>query len=335
MTFIDRVMEDCCPEWKETQLYVIKRLVDWSPLIAMAEKTRTGLGPSGFDIGVLFRATLLGKFFNASDRELAKALRFRVDFMLFCGISVTAPKPDYSTLCRFRNSLVKADLMESMFDEFTRQLAERGILVEENEEDLSIVDATVIKTAARPRKEETVIAEDRKEDDKPQEVVKRTVSADPDAAWLAKGGRTFYGFKLFSTVNRRGFIKTLFLRPANEGEAPHFPRLMAKDTGKKVLADKAYASAKNRQILKDLGKEDGIMHKATRKTPLTDWQKEFNDEVAKERWKVEQSYGTLKRRFDASISSYVSLPKVSAEMLWKAACYNLLKATNIIAPKAI
>ncbi len=59
----------------------------------------------------------------------------------------------------------------------------------------------------------------------------------------------------------------------------------------------------------------GIMHKSTRKTPLTDWQKDFNDEVAKERWKVKQSYGTLKRRFDASISNYVSLPKVSAEML--------------------
>ena len=62
------------------------------------------------------------------------------------------------------------------------------------------------------------------------------------------------------------------------------------------------------------------MLKTTRKTPLSDQQKEFNEEVTKDRWKVEQSRRALERRFDVSISSYVSLPKVSAEMLWMTAC---------------
>ena len=79
--------------------------------------------------------------------------------MLFCGVSATTPKTNYSTLCRLRNSVAKAKLMGSMFDEFARQLAERGILVEKNEEDLLIVDDTVTETAAWRRKEETVIAQ--------------------------------------------------------------------------------------------------------------------------------------------------------------------------------
>lgn len=128
-----------------------------------------------------------------------------------------------------------------------------------------------------------------------------------------------------STVNGRGFIKKFFLHPANEGESPHFAESMEVDTGTKVYADKAYASKKNRQLFKDLGKEDGIMYKPTRNAPLTEWQKEFNDQVSEERWKVEQSYGTLKRRFDPSVARYMSLPKVSAEICWKAICYNLLK----------
>lgn len=35
MTFIGRVLEDCCAEWRDTKLYVIMRTVDWTPLIAI------------------------------------------------------------------------------------------------------------------------------------------------------------------------------------------------------------------------------------------------------------------------------------------------------------
>lgn len=63
----------------------------------------------------MLRATLLGKFFKASDRELEKAFQFRVDFMLFCSLSITSPKPDLATLCRFRNDLVAAKIIDALF----------------------------------------------------------------------------------------------------------------------------------------------------------------------------------------------------------------------------
>ena len=85
----------------------------------------------------------------------------------------------------------------------------------------------------------------------------------------------------------------------------------------------------------DLGKEDGIMYEATRNAPLTEWQKEFNDQVSKERQKDEQSCWTLKRRFNASVARYMSLPKELAEIYWKAICYNILKATNMLAPQSV
>ena len=64
---------------------------------------------------------------------------------------------------------------------------------------------------------------------------KRPVWADPDAAFLIKNGEILYGFKMISTVNGRGFIKKFFLRPANEGDSPHFAELMKDDTEKKGL----------------------------------------------------------------------------------------------------
>lgn len=51
--------------------------------------------------------------------------------------------------------------MDALFEEINRQLTEHQLMIEANEDDLLIVDATVIKAAARPRTVETEIVEDR------------------------------------------------------------------------------------------------------------------------------------------------------------------------------
>ena len=52
----------------------------------------------------------------------------------------------------------------------------------------------------------------------------------------------------------------------------------------------------------------------------------FNALVAKVRFKVEQSYGTMKRRFHLSRARYFGRLKVEAQMVWAALGMNLLKA---------
>jgi len=59
----------------------------------------------------------------------------------------------------------------------------------------AIVDATIIESSRRPRKVTEVMPEDRREEksEMPASVV--TYSDDPDANWIKKGKRAYYGYK--------------------------------------------------------------------------------------------------------------------------------------------
>ena len=97
-----------------------------------------------------------------------------------------------------------------------------------------------------------------------------------------------------------------------------------------LTRDKGYASRENREALKNKGIKDGIMHKAYKNKPLTRWQRLFNKIVSKTRYIIEQCFGTIKRRFKFERASYIGLKKVSGQLTFKAMCYNLLKALNMV-----
>jgi IS5 family transposase len=71
------------------------------------------------------------------------------------------------------------------------------------------------------------------------------------------------------------------------------------------------------------------MEKAKRNKPLSLWQKRFNRLISKIRYKVEQGFGTLKRRFAFARASYRCLEKVQGQMILKSLAFNLLKALNL------
>lgn len=101
---------------------------------------------------------------------------------------------------------------------------------------------------------------------------------------------------------------------------------IAEDTT--VYADKGYDSAENRQHLKEHRLPDGIMRKAHRNRPLTEAQTKRNQYLSKTRYVVEQSFGTLHRKFRYARTAYFGLIKVSAQSHLEAMCLNLLKAAN-------
>jgi IS5 family transposase len=95
-----------------------------------------------------------------------------------------------------------------------------------------------------------------------------------------------------------------------------------------VKADKGFFSAANEAILKGKKLKNGLMFKAFRNTPLNKRMKEFNRLICKTRWRIEQCFGTLKRRFSFTRASYFTTEKVAAQFTMKAICLNLLKAAN-------
>ena len=98
-----------------------------------------------------------------------------------------------------------------------------------------------------------------------------------------------------------------------------------------IFADKGYTSTENNALLKQLSKKSRMIKKEARNRPLKQWEKVLNRLVSHHRFRVEQAFGTLKRRFHLNRFRYVSLQKVQSELIFKSMGFNLLKSTNSIA----
>lgn len=309
----------------EDQLVKISKLISWNKIEGILISINSDKGRKATNPLKMFKALLLGQWHSLSDPGLERSLRVRLDFMEFTGFSLSELPPDETTLCRFRNKLVDLELMELLFDEVNQQLEEHKLMVKKAS--AAIVDATIIDSNARPKRM-IEVSEDRNES-KSNVTLKESV--DNDARWLKKGNKFHYGYKLFARTNEEGFIEKVHVTSANEFEGKHLePVLKGCEEGRTVLADKAYASKENRSMLSGKGLDDGIMHKAVRGKPLTTQEKIENKEISKIRYRVEQTFGTLKRRFAYVRSSYLGLKKTTSQIYLKAMCMNLLKAANLI-----
>lgn len=86
-------------------------------------------GRAPYDYRTMFRALLLARWFGLSYPKLERALRVRLDFMLFCGFVIGNKMPDASTLNRFNSKLEQSGVLSAMIEEVGRQLREQGIQV--------------------------------------------------------------------------------------------------------------------------------------------------------------------------------------------------------------
>jgi IS5 family transposase len=271
----------------------------------------------------MFKTLLLGQWHNLSDSELEEALRVRLDFMLFCGFELHDAVPDATTLCRFRNRLVKAKKLASLLHEVNRQLQEHDLMVKAAHG--AVVDASFITCAARP--------DSALEVDETGEVVSESCAIDSEARWSKKGNQCYFGYRAYAVVDEKdGYIRGMYTAPANESEQHHlFSALQEADfMPKRVYADKGYASGANRQALQARQIKSAIMHRAYRNRPLTARQKLANQLIGKVRFVVERCFGTLKRQFGMHRARYYGVEKVNGQLLLKAMCMNLLKAVNKI-----
>jgi len=125
---------------KEHELLKIKKEVDFS---FIEEETKDlyakAAGRPSYPPGVMFKILFLEFYYNLSDVEVVKQLRFNVLFRYFVQIKIEDPLPDDTSLVVFRKRLGE-ERFERIFDKFVKQCKEKGLLKEK----LKIVDATHI-----------------------------------------------------------------------------------------------------------------------------------------------------------------------------------------------
>ena len=302
---------DCFP------LLKLDQVIDWQPIEQYLNRQRTRYlrdhrGRPAYPLLSMFKAVLLGQWHSLSDPELEHSLITRIDFNLFCRFDELSI-PDYSTLCRYRNWLAQDDTLSELLELINRQLTEKNLKVEKAS--AAVIDATIIQTAGSKQRQAIEV------DEEGQVSGQTTPSKEkrPLQTRLQTTTRT----------DEEGYIEKLHITPANAHECKHLSPLLEglpKDTT--VYADRGYDSEENRQHLKEHQLLDGIMRKAHRKHPLTEAQTKRNRYLSKTRYVVEQSFGTLHRKFRYARAAYFGLLKVSAQSHLKAMCLNLLKAAN-------
>jgi IS5 family transposase len=98
-----------------------------------------------------------------------------------------------------------------------------------------------------------------------------------------------------------------------------------------LKADKGYQSKKNSALLKERKLKNHILKKAKRNKALTQWEKKFNKLVGKVRFKVERTFGGIKRWFQGGVARYRGMAKMHTQNLMEAMSYNLYRSPGIIA----
>lgn len=91
-----------------------------------------GLSQTGrpcFDCMVLFRMELTRVWYGLSDGEVEEQVNDRLSFSRFAGLGMDDEVPDSTTLCRFRNTLVRSGVYDSLLSEVNHQLEAHRVMV--------------------------------------------------------------------------------------------------------------------------------------------------------------------------------------------------------------
>lgn len=332
--FMDHFVERRVDE--EGFLSQVDRLTDWSPIEKLLKKhykkVAAADGRPAYPALTMFKILLMQRWYDLSDAGMSEALRDRLSFLKFSGLSFHSPTPDASTICRFRQALAHKDLYRRLLKGINRQLDGRGLIIKTG----VAVDASLVASSRRPRKVIEVSPAEEEGASIPEDSgVKVSYSDDAEASWTVKGKQPHYGYKVhMGTDANEGFVLGGHVTPAHVSDSVELESLvdeLSLPEGTLVLADKGYVGQRNEAVLEARGLKNGIMEKAWRNHPLSREARTRNLLIGKLRYVVEQGFGTLKRSYRFGRARYLGRLKTEIEFHLLAMAFNLKKAVRLAA----
>lgn len=310
-------------------------LIDWRPISNIINKHYTkgnsAVGTPSYNGLLLFKMCLLQTWYGLSDYEVEDRINDSISFSKFCGLTLEQVSPDHSTLSRFRTIMTKSNAYEKLFKQMNKQLEKHKIIVKTG----VIVDASVIDTPLKPKGKVThQVTQDRVDEQEVEIIKEYTDSVDKEASWVKKAGKLRYGYKKHHVTDEEGLVLGVVTTKASVNEISNLEEVLDAaelPKGIPVKADKGYQSEKNKELLKSKELKNHILKKAKKNQPLTSWEMRFNKLVGKTRFKVERTFGGIKRWFNGGTARYKGIAKMHTQNLLEAICYNLYRSPGIIA----
>lgn len=271
-------------------------------------------GRPSIPASVLVGALFLQSWYGLSDPMTEELIHDRISFRKFLDIKDEDTIPDETTICKFRNALMRENLMEIIFHQVKSQMIEKNLILNEG----TLVDATLIHTSEPKRK--------RDENGK----VISNKAADADATYTSKRGVKHHGYKMHIATDTAGVIKDIRTTTAKVHDSQIIDELTEDET-KAIFADSGYMSKERKRFLRKKGVFAGIIERRVRgQSTLRSKQSRNNQRFSKIRAIVEMPFAFIKRLMHYTQTRYIGLHKNSQHHYLIATAYNLRRMPNLM-----
>jgi transposase len=123
----------------------LNTFIDWEQFRGLLTEAlqKEPKGPGGrppFDYIMMFKILVLQRLYNISDAQAEYQIKNRLGFMRFLGLALCDTIPDEKTIWEYREQLVEAKILDTLFYGFIWRLEEKKVISYGG----SIVDATFV-----------------------------------------------------------------------------------------------------------------------------------------------------------------------------------------------
>lgn len=246
-------------------LIELSRRIPWEEFRSCIERVhkqdrKHAAGRPAWDAVIIMKALVLGRLYNLSDDELEYQIRDRLSFTRFLGLQLEDRVPDAKTLWAYRERLIRAGLMQELFDRFERYLQRQGYQARKGQ----IVDASIVPVPRQRNTREENQQIKRGETPEPWlDDPAKLRQKDRDARWVVKNFERQYGYKNHLSVDvKHRFVRRFSVSPAHVHDSQHFEGLLQADQrDNPVYGDGAYRSVERVEVLEARGFIDRLHYK--------------------------------------------------------------------------
>jgi len=258
----------------------------------------------------------LQHLYNLSDPELEDQVNDRMSFQKFAGINHTTTVPDFTTIWRFKEALIREGSMDKLFALILATLESKGLLLKKG----TSVDATILPSTTRP------LSKERREEleENPSSQI------DTDARSTAKGGKKYFGYKgHIGTDVGSDLIRKRTFTSAQPHDSQLKDDLLSGDE-KMVFGDSAYGKIEDKRKARKDGVYYGMLDKGTRGRKLSKTQKKNNKKKSKVRCKVEHPFAYLKEKLGYKRTVAKTLERNELRFDFNCIMYNIFRADHLL-----
>lgn len=286
-------------------------------------------GRKPLDPVFMFKILILQRNQNLSDPQVELQILDRSTFRGFLGICGERDVPDFTTVWRFRDALVKTDAIKPLFDAFGAQLEAQGLILKAG----TLVDATFVEVPRQrnTREEnETIKRGEIPEDWKANP--RKLCQKDTDARWVKKNEVVYYGYKNHVKADAGSKLITDYtVSDASVHDSQRLETLVTeRNRGESLFNDSAYKSQKFDEWLRALGIANYGHLKGSRSHPLSELEKSINKLKSKVRSAVEHIFGFMENSMGGPRLEYIGQKRISAGIGLSNLTYNMRRYVQLV-----